>query len=56
MRRHAILMILVIIYNGMVAKILKLRPSHYIKSMFPQIRGRVKGESGFFFSIFGKFL
>ena len=49
MRRHAILMILVIIYNGMVAKILKLRPSHYIKSMFPQIRGRVKGESGFFF-------
>jgi hypothetical protein len=49
MRRHATLMILVIIDNGIVAKILKLQPSHYIISIFPQIRSPVKGESGFFF-------
>jgi len=33
----------------MVAKILKLQPSHYIISIFPRIGGPVKGESGVFF-------
>lgn len=49
MRRRAILMILVIIYNRMVAKILKLQLSHYTIGIFPRIRSPVKGESGFFF-------
>ena len=56
MRRRAILMILVIINNWIVAKILKLQPSHYTISIFPRIRSPVKGEIRFFFSIFGKFL
>jgi hypothetical protein len=56
MRRRAILMILVIINNRIVAKILKLQPSHYTISIFPRIRSPVKGEIRFFFSIFGKFL
>lgn len=49
MRRRAILMILVIIDNWIVAKILKLQPSHYTISIFPRIRSPVKGEIRFFF-------